>query len=123
MTCPLYKDYTRGCIVEFPKLLSSVTYDFCDSDGYKICPFYKIIVEKKPSCEFVEECGSQFIKNAKYLFENPGSYGEIRNLIEEYCLSDININCARYKLYKAGKKAPMLLLADGSKIKLRDVLF
>ena len=29
----------------------------------------------------------------------------------------------KYKFMKAGKKVPMLLLADGNKLKLREILF
>ena len=48
MSCPLYNDFTRECVEKFPEIVSIGTYDYCSSDGYKTCPFYKIIVEKSP---------------------------------------------------------------------------
>ncbi len=124
MTCSLYKDFTRGCIEKFPKIMSSVTFDFCDSDNYKICPFYKIIIEKRPYCKSIEDCASQFLNLIRYISRNPKTYGRIMQLVDQYCLSENNNeNCARKKLMKSGKKIPKNLLQDGSRLKFREILF
>ena len=38
----------------------------------------------------------------------------------KYCFSEDKINCARYKLIKAGKETPDNLLADGSRIEVKS---
>jgi len=119
MPCPLFIDFTRECIHKFPDIASIGTYDYCSSDSYKLCPLYKMIVEKSPHCEFIGKCGMSFIEYFSYpklveMYEsNPQSF-------LEYCLSDDNkVNCALYKYRKEGKDAPYGLLPDGRKIKLK----
>ena len=119
MSCPLYNDFTRECAEKFEEIVTIGTYDYCSSDGYEMCPFYKIIVENSPHCEFIEKCGISFLKYFTYskmveMYEfNPQSF-------LEYCLSDDNkVNCALYEYRKEGKDIPEGLLPDGSKIKLK----
>jgi hypothetical protein len=118
MSCPLFVDFTRECIHKFPEIVAIGTYGYCSSDGYKMCPFYKIIVEKSPHCEFIKNCGISFLEYFSYpkmveMYElNPQNF-------LEHCLSDDKkINCAIYKYRKDGKDIPKGLLPDGRKIKL-----
>jgi len=121
MSCPLFKNSTRHCIEKFSEIISIGTFEYCTTDGYKVCPFYKIIVEKSPHCEFINKCGLSFLKNFSYprmveMYElNPLSF-------LEYCLSDDKkMTCALYNYQKEEKECPKGLLPDGRKIKLEDL--
>jgi len=37
MSCPIYKDYTRGRIVKFPEVSELISFDICESEAYKKC--------------------------------------------------------------------------------------
>ncbi len=108
MSCPMYKDFTRGCIEAFKDIVNISTFYVCKSDRYKECPFYRYLAEKPQFCKFFTKCAKlEFIK--KLPFEQNIKLGNC------YCL-DVNnrVNCARYKIYDTGKDAPNDLLADGS---------
>jgi hypothetical protein len=112
MSCPLYKDFTRGCVTEFKEVVNVANFDFCDSeDGYKICPFYKIINKEVTICE-----NTLFCRKRSHL-ENL-NMETISELSIKYCFSDNRINCAIYRLRKEGKEVPDNLLADGSMLKI-----
>jgi len=121
MDCPLFKNSTRHCIHKFSEIVSIGTFEYCNSDGHKMCPFYKIIVEKSPNCEFINKCGISFLEHFSYarmveMYElNPQNF-------LNYCLSDVKkMNCALYKYQKEGKDCPKDLLPDGRKINLDDL--
>ena len=123
MSCPMYEDFTRGCVTKFIKLLPLATFDFCESEHYDMCPFYKVITtESQQCCDFIEKCCIPYIENAQHLLKKIEKYRPVLNLIDEYCLTDNKTNCARYKFLKAGKKVPMFLLSDGSKLKMKEIL-
>jgi len=118
MSCPLYENFARHCIQKFPKIVTIGTYDYCSSDHYKICPFYRIIVKKSPHCEFMTKCGLSFIDQFSYSRMVEMYELNQQNLLE-YCLSDDKkINCAIYTCRKEGRNIPKGLLPDGKKIKL-----
>ena len=112
MSCPLFKDYARECVIKFEELVNIASFDFCKSDRYKECPMYKAIVEKVPLCEFLDLCASQ-IKYGNVDFE------KIIILANSYCQSDNKVKCAIYKLRKADKDVPNDLLADGGRVSKR----
>lgn len=88
-------------------------YDFCNSDDYEICPFYKIIIEKRPYCKYIEDCDYKVIGLIGYIARNPKTYTRVMKLVDEYCLSENNNeDCARKKFIKSGKKYPKNLLQD-----------
>ncbi len=111
MSCPLYEDYTRMCVEDFKELVEVVSFDFCDTDGYEECPFYKIIKGKVIPCEFVEKCRErQELK--------PFDFETIKRVSNDFCLSENKVNCEVYKLYKSGKDVPNGLGPDGSMLKI-----
>jgi len=116
MTCILYKDFSRGCVVKFKGLLKVSNYDVCQSqDEYKKCPFYRVITEPNVCCKYAEECINLRLK------DTGGSvpYEAIAQVGEAYCFSDDNVNCAVYKLREAGKDVPIDISPDGSKIEMK----
>ena len=123
MSCSLFENRTRHCSTKFPEIVSIGTYKYCTTDGYKMCPFHKIIVEKSPHCEFINKCGLSMLEYFSYarmveMYElNPQSF-------LDYCLSDEKkTDCARYKYQKERKKnCPKVLLPDGRTIKLEDLI-
>ena len=121
MNCPLFKNSTRHCIEKFSEIVSIGTFEYCTTDGHKMCPFYRIIVEKSPYCEFINECGLSFLEYFSYarmieMYElNPQSF-------LDYCLSEgKKMNCALYECKKEEKDCPKGLLPDGRKIELDDL--
>lgn len=123
MQCPLYEDnQIRNCEKQFNLLVSDVSYDFCNSEEYEICPFYKILIEKKPYCEYIEECGYHFHRLNSIIHHNVEKYREIMNLIFNYCLSENKCNCDRLKYKKTGKPVPKVLLQDGSILQIREIV-
>jgi len=114
MSCPLYEDFTRGCITEFKDLVNAANFDFCDlSDGYKTCPFYRIINKEVTVCENSIYCR----KNQTY-----ATLGmeKITEIAVKYCFTENKVNCEIYKMREEGKEVPNNLLADGSRIELKS---
>ena len=116
MTCPLFEDSTRGCIERFKGLLQVSNYGVCQSqDGYKKCPFYRVINEPDVCCKYAEECINLRLN------DTGGSvpYEAMVQVGETYCFTDNNVNCAVYKLREAGKDVPIDISPDGSKIEMK----
>ena len=111
MSCPMYIDLTRECAEKFEEIVNISNFDFCDSDRYKICPFYRNIHEPEKRCEYDDICMRDLT-----IREPP--FEQIMNCANKYCFTENRVNCERYKLMKADKIVPDGLLADGSKIKL-----
>jgi len=108
MTCPMYEDYTRRCITAI-SVTPDASFDFCDSDRYVECPFYRTINNIVTLCENIKKCPA-------YAHFQLGEFEEFLKLTKQYCLSENKVNCERYKLKKAGKEVPKDLHPDGSKI-------
>jgi hypothetical protein len=114
MSCPLYKDFTRGCVTEFSDLVNAADFNYCDSgEGYKTCPFYRIINKEVTVCEYSTFCR----KNQSY-----AALGmeKITEIAVKYCFSENKVNCEIYKLRKEGKEVPNNLLADGKTMELKS---
>jgi hypothetical protein len=108
MTCPLYEDYTRGCINEFSDVIHIANFDLCESDRYTTdCPFYKYIIESKPQCEFIENC-------PMYFHVADGDFSALIKMSKEYCFSPNFSQCARYNLRKEHKTVPKNLYPNGN---------
>jgi len=122
MTCILFNGNSRQCENKFKLLTKDVSMDFCNSDEYSQCPFYKIIVEKRSYCEDIEDCGYRLHRLKSTIRHDVDTYKKIKHLVFDYCLSEKNINCARYQLKKEGKFVPYILLQDGSFLKTTDFL-
>lgn len=122
MPCPLYTPPFRECKNTSPQIILDVPEDFCRSEEYAACPFYKIIYEKKPFCEYAEECVARFHKLQAIVPSDSEVYNKVLRLIFDYCFSDNMENCARLPFKKNGEIAPNDLLQDGSRLKFRDLL-
>lgn len=108
MSCPMYTDYTRGCITEI-ETTPEASYDFCDSDRYIECPFYRTINNIGVKCEYIKKCPI-------YAHFQLGKFGEFLKMTKQYCLSENCVKCERYKLKSTGKEVPKDLFPDGSKV-------
>ena len=112
MGCPLYEDFSRGCVKKYRRVLQVPTFDICESDNYDECPMYNIIMKKVECCKYTPACdkemdfGSWDFKHLKYIATN-------------FCFYGKKENCAIYKLRKAGKDVPKELQPDGSKVELK----
>jgi hypothetical protein len=62
-------------------------------------------IKKECLCEFLDNCKKETD------FDNL-SYEMLKELADNYCYSNNRKNCARYKLYKVGKKVPKELWCD-----------
>jgi len=112
MTCPMYKDYTRGCVKKYNRVLQVPTFDICESDNYDECPMYNIITNKVECCEYTPACDKEMdfgiwdIEHLKYIANN-------------FCFHGKKKNCAIYKLRNASKEVPKELQPDGRMIELK----
>ena len=122
MQCCLLNDESRECENKFSFLVQDVSYDFCKSEDFKICPFYKIIVNNKTFCENIEDCGFHFHRLNSVIHHNTNTFKKIKNLIFDYCLSENKEECARLKLKNKEKTVPKTLLQDGTKLKTYEIL-
>lgn len=122
MSCPLLKENIRECESKFTHLLKDVSLNYCQSDDYSICPFYKIIEEKQPYCENIEDCGYHLHRLNSVVHHNTDTYKRIMHLVFNYCLSEKKEECARLKKKKKGYNVPNDLLQDGSRLKLKDII-
>lgn len=109
MICPFFRDYTRMCVSYFKDVRLIGNYDFCLSDQYERCPFYKIMNKIHPVCEFVEHCPMYF-----HIAET--DFDMLIEMTETYCFSGKHVECARYRLRKEGKPVPVELLPSGKRI-------
>ncbi len=107
MYCPMFRDFTRECIAPFKDVAEISTYITCQSDKYKTCPFYRSLTEQDKICKFMPKC-----RQIKLAFKMP--FDVHTELANRYCFEDNRINCARYKLFEAGKEPPDNLIADGT---------
>ena len=127
MPCPLYVDFTRGCIEEFPDFVTYSNFDICESEEYKKCPMY-IVINSKFKCKYLHTCSHTYHKDVpkfidKIFLQEKVKGDIIIGLTKKYCLSEDNYqNCMRYKLLSQGKKPPLTLFPDGEKIHFSDLL-
>ena len=109
MNCPMFIDYTRECLKGIG-FLPSNTLDYCQTDKYKECPFFKTLNNIGVHCECIEKCNA-------YKYFGIHDFIKFTEIAEKYCLSENKINCERFKLRKSGKEVPVNLLPDGSWVK------
>ncbi len=125
MTCPFYEDYTRGCAEKFKVITKFITFEICTAEeDYKKCIFYNTIIENKPICPCLEECGENFTKFSTQLIIKLIKNDRILKILnlDEYCFSDNYVNCFRYKYFNEGKKPPSSLRPDGTKMKITKII-
>ena len=127
MACPLFEDYTRSCIQEFPDFVTYSNFDICKSEEYQKCPMY-IVINSKFKCKYLQTCSHSYHKDVpkfiEKIFLDKKVKGDIIiGLTKKYCLSvDNHKNCERYELLIQGKKPPLTLFPDGRKIHFTDLL-
>ena len=68
MSCPLYEDYTRGCINVFPDVVTFSNFDVCESKAYQKCPIYHVI-NSKFRCQYFHTCLQAYIKTIPTFIE------------------------------------------------------
>ena len=127
MGCPLYQDFTRSCIKNFPMLTKVASFEICESDQFYNCQIYKICTSNFNS-EFLHICADQYIeKLPKFIttvFMDETGVKEMTDILMKFCLSsEQSKTCAKYQFYEKGKNPPINLLPDGRKISLSDILF
>ena len=127
MGCPLYQDFTRTCIKEFPQLAKTASFEICDSNLYVDCQIYKICTSDY-HCEFLKTCADQYIEKLPRMitsiFMDEKGVKEMTDVLMKYCLSsEKSKSCAKYQLYSKGETPPINLLPDGRKISPFDILF
>ena len=108
MKCPMYTDYTRDCVVKIG-FLPQTSLDYCETEKYEKCPFFKTINNIGLHCEYLNKCP---------VFKHFGihDFEQFVKMTDKYCLSKNRVNCERFKLRKAEKEAPEDLLPDGTKL-------
>ncbi|MBN1688044.1 MAG: hypothetical protein JW893_02995 [Candidatus Omnitrophica bacterium] len=107
MPCPLFVDYTRECQSQVGQLRQD-TFDYCSSEKYKECPFYRIIHKKGSNCKYFDKC-STYDRLKKEDFK---IFVETAN---KFCLSQKGcLLCHCFQVMESGEVPPLMLLPDGS---------
>ena len=112
VSCPMYNDLTRECAENFEEVINISNFEFCDSDRYEKCPFFRFLNEPEKCCEYSDNC-----LHGKTIWASP--FERILWVANTYCFSENKVNCERYKVMKADKALPEDLGADGSRIELK----
>lgn len=108
MECPMFVDYVRECLDKID-FVPRDTFDYCQTDKFKDCPFFKTINNVGPHCECLVKCPA-------YKNFNIGDFDRFVEIANRYCLSENNVNCERLKLRKSGKEVPEDLMPDGTRL-------
>ncbi len=125
MVCPLYKDFTRECIIKFPSLVQFTTYQTCESEQYTDCPIYQVCTSEF-ICEYMPSCGDlnnkKFPAVLKTIYKNKEAQKIATEIWTKYCLSpEYSKTCAKYQLLLSGETPPLTLMPDGKKINPLDL--
>jgi hypothetical protein len=121
MSCPLFEDYTRGCIESFPDFVTFSNLGVCESNEYKKCPLY-IVVKSRFKCQYIHTCSHLYLKGVpdfiEKIFLDEKFKGDILiSLMKRHCLSEDNYkDCMRYKRISQGEEPPLTLFSDGKEI-------
>jgi len=107
----MYVDYTRECLEKID-FLPQNTLAYCETAKHKECPFYRTLNDIGLHCDYVGAC-------AAYKHFGIHDFEQFVKITREYCLSENNVKCERFKLRKAGKAVPEELLPDGNTIEKR----
>jgi len=111
MGCPMFIDYSRECLDKI-SFLPSNTLEYCTTEKYKDCPFFKTINNIGFHCECLEKCPA----DKQFGISDFEKFVYIAN---RYCLSENNLNCERFKLRKEGKEVPSDLFPDGTRFNIK----
>ncbi len=114
MSCPLYEDFTRTCISQFKALVNFSDFDFCDSEKYVDCIFYKTITYPEKVCTFAKQCIEMHLDIPTGQFQM--DINGLNQMAKHYCFSENRKNCAIYQRYQSGKEVSPFLHPDGTMI-------
>ncbi|MBU1083532.1 MAG: hypothetical protein KKG84_00430 [Candidatus Omnitrophica bacterium] len=107
MDCPMWIDFTRTC-GETIGFSPDDTLDFCSTDSYIDCPFYRALNDIGYHCEYL----SSFLAHEHF---KVCDFREFAQIAKGYCLSEKNnLSCERYKMRKKGETPPSNMLPDGT---------
>ncbi len=114
MSCPLLKEYTRECIEHFESLISFSDYEFCESEGYHDCIFYRTIKDPEHTCKYANRC-------TRLHFDMPTeeftlSLKDLNLMGKNFCFTENRSHCAIFKEFEAGRKVSPFLHPDGSMV-------
>jgi hypothetical protein len=96
-----------------------MTHNLCETENYKNCLAYQIIIEKKQPCKYFNICTPEFSPIIKEVVRDFETLGHIFKMAQNYCLSDKNKECERFKLFNENKEVPKDLMMDGKKIAIK----
>lgn len=127
MSCPHYVDYTRTCIQHFPRVMEYPSFLVCESDNYRDCMAY-IVLKTGFRCKYMNICLEDLVTAipalVRHFIEDEKTMTMYKSMAEKYCTSESNVvKCACFKLFEQGIHPPTELLPDGTKVRLRDLLF
>ena len=109
MGCPMWVDYVRECGLKIG-FLPENTMDFCDTDKYVDCPFYRTLNDIGFHCEYLESCQA-------YEHFRIHNFTTFVDMAKKWCMSESGPgNCQRYKMRQAGQVPAPEMLPDGSLI-------
>ncbi|MCX5694738.1 MAG: hypothetical protein NT014_06445 [Candidatus Omnitrophica bacterium] len=109
MNCPMHVDYVRECVSFINLIQETNTTLFCCTEQYENCPFYKTIKKIGYVCKMVNICPI-------YKDLSINDFARFSEITSKYCLSNNNVNCARFKIKESGKIPPINLMPDGKSV-------
>lgn len=112
MACPMFIDYCRECLNKID-FLPANTLNYCETDRHTDCPFFRTINDAGVHCGYIEKCPA-------YKHFGVRDFEKFVKMTNQYCLSENNVNCERFKLRKEGREVPSDLLPDGAKIDIKQ---
>ncbi len=109
MSCPLFVDFTRECIKEV-EFTPTDTTEFCATEKYVDCPFYRLLIKKGDVCKNIGKCPA--FKNFQV-----GDFNKFVEISNRFCTSKNHVSCKRYITKESGQPVPISLHPDGSFVK------
>ena len=104
----MFIDYVRECLDKI-SFAPQDTFDYCPTEAYKECPFFKVIHNMGHRCKYIGKCSI-------FKYFGVGDFKKFIEITGKYCLSENNVRCQRFEIRETGKEAPEDLLPDGAKL-------
>ncbi len=80
----IYKKRVGKCTYQFPVVVKNISYLYCKFDTYQKCLIYAIIIDKKPHCNYFNECCVDFQRLVNLINENTTSIEEFTHFFYEF---------------------------------------
>lgn len=114
MHCSMWVDFVRECGMKIG-FMPEYTYEYCSTEKFIECPFYRTIKNIGYHCKYLEKCPA-------YEHFQIGDFHKFVLIAHQYCLSETNnCKCERFKLRESGETPPPDLLPSGEIIKEIDL--